>query len=70
MVERLTGRHPVNATQLARDTGVNQQNLSRWLQEVRSLPIITDHPKPVRLWSIEQKADEPYEGIARFFTGR
>lgn len=56
MVERLTGRNAVSATQLARETGVNQQNLSRWLQEARSLPLMADHPKPVRMGAIEQKA--------------
>jgi len=38
----------VSARQLARETGVNQQNLSRWLQEARSLPIMADKPKPLR----------------------
>jgi hypothetical protein len=57
MVERLTGKQPVSATQLARETGVRQQNLSRWLQEARSLPLMADPLKPaVRMWSIEQKA--------------
>ena len=56
MVERLTGRNAVSATQLTRETGVHQQNLSRWLQEARSLPIMADRPKPVRVWTIEQKA--------------
>jgi transposase-like protein len=55
MVQRLTGRDAVSATQLARETGVNQQNLSRWLQEARSLPIMADRPKPVRVWTVEQK---------------
>jgi len=55
MVERLTGRNAVSATQLARETGVNQQNLSRWLQEARNLPIMADQPKPVRMWTVEQK---------------
>ena len=56
MVERLTGKDAMSATQLARATGVRQQNLSRWLQEARSLPLMADHPKPVRMWTIEQKA--------------
>lgn len=55
MVERLTERNAVSATQLARETGVHQQNLSRWLQEARSLPIMADRPKPARVWTIEQK---------------
>ena len=58
MVQRLTGKNAVSAMQLARETGVRQQNLSRWLQEARSLPIImADRPKPaVRVWTVEQKA--------------
>jgi len=46
MLQRLTGKNAVSASQLARDTGVRQQNLSRWLQEARSLPIMTDTPRP------------------------
>jgi transposase len=57
MVQRLTGKNAVSATQLARETGVAQQNLSRWLEEARSLPIMADKPKlAVRVWTIEQKA--------------
>jgi hypothetical protein len=47
----------VSASRLARETGVRQQNLSRWLQEARSLPIMADKPKPaVREWTVEQNA--------------
>ena len=57
MVQRLTGTNAMSASQLARDTGIRQQNLSRWLQEARSLPIMADKPKPaVREWTVEQKA--------------
>ena len=57
MVQRLTGKGAVSALQLARETGVRQQNLSRWLQEARSLPIMADKPKPiVRDWTVERKA--------------
>lgn len=57
MVQRLTGNNAVSASQLARQTGVRQQNLSRWLQEARSLPIMANQPKPtVREWTVEQKA--------------
>ena len=57
MVQRLTGKNAVSASQLARETAVRQQNLSRWLQEARSLPIMADKPKPaVRAWTVEQKA--------------
>jgi transposase len=57
MVQRLTGKNAVSAMQLARETGVRQQNLSRWLQDARSLPIMADRPKPVvREWTVERKA--------------
>jgi len=55
MVQRLTGKNAVSANQLARETGVRQQSLSRWLQEARSLPIMADRPEPVRVWTIEGK---------------
>jgi len=57
MVQRLTGRGAVSALQLARETGVRQQNLSRWLQEARSLPIMANKPnRIVREWTVGQKA--------------
>ena len=40
MVERLIGKHAQSALQLAKETGVRQQNLSRWLEEARSLPLV------------------------------
>ena len=56
MVERLTGKNAVSALELAREMGVRQQNLSRWLQEARSLPIVANKPKPaMREWTVEQK---------------
>ena len=58
MVQRLTGKNAVSALQLAQETGLRQQSLSRWLQEARSLPIMADNqPKPaVREWTVQQKA--------------
>jgi hypothetical protein len=56
MVRRLIGKNPVSAMQLARETGVRQQNLSRWLADARSFPVVaSDKPKPVT-WTVEQKA--------------
>ncbi len=40
MVERLIGKNALSAAQLAKETGVRQQNLSRWLQQARSLPLV------------------------------
>ena len=63
MVQRLTGKNAVSASQLARDIGVRQQNLSRWLEQARSLPMMADTPKPaVREWTVEQKARVLAEG--------
>ena len=57
MVQRLIGNNAVSASQLARETEVGEQNLSRWLQEARSLPIMADKPKAaIREWTVEQKA--------------
>ena len=42
MVQRLTGKDALSASELARETGVRQPNLSRWLEEAHSLPMMTD----------------------------
>lgn len=63
MVQRLTGKKAVSASQLARETGVRQQNLSRWLEQARSLPPVAYKPKPMaREWTVEQKAGILAEG--------
>jgi transposase len=54
MVVRLTGKDAVSARQLAVETGLRQQTLSRWLQEASSLPIMPAK-RPKREWSIEEK---------------
>jgi transposase len=56
MVERLTGKSALSALQLSRETGVRQQNLSRWLQEARSLPLVATDKNIVHTWTVEQKA--------------
>jgi len=63
MVQRLTGKNAATASQLARETGIRQQNLSRWLEEARSLPDVAKKPKPVvREWTVEEKARVLAEG--------
>ena len=63
MVQRLIGKNAVSGAQLARETGVRQQNLSRWLNEARKLPIMVDKPKSrARAWTVEQKARILSEG--------
>ena len=54
MVARLTGKNAVSARQLADETGLRQQTLSRWLQEASSLPIMPAK-RPKRDWAIEEK---------------
>jgi len=56
MVQRLTGRNSVSAAQLCRETGVRQQNLSRWLTEARSLPLVATDKPTIREWTVKQKA--------------
>ena len=53
MVARLTGKDAVSACQLASETGLRQQTLSRWVQEASSLPIMPAK-RPRRDWSIEE----------------
>ena len=54
MVARLIGNDAVSARQLAMETGLRQQTLSRWLQEASSLPVMPAK-RPRRDWSIEDK---------------
>jgi transposase len=56
MVERLTGRNPVSPSELGREIGIRQQNLSRWLHEARSLPLVASNTPKARVWTVEQKA--------------
>jgi transposase len=49
MMARLTGKDAVSARQLALETGLRQQTLSRWLQEASSLPIMPAK-RPRRDW--------------------
>jgi transposase len=55
MITRLTGVNAVSAAQLARETGITQQNLSRWLGEARSLPS-TGSDSGILTRTVEQKA--------------
>ena len=54
MVTRLTGKDAVSAHQLALETGLRQQTLSRWLREASSLPLMPPQ-RPRRDRSIEEK---------------
>jgi transposase len=55
MVARLTGVNAPSAAQLARETGITQQNLSRWLSEALGSPTgATD--AITSSWTVEEKA--------------
>jgi len=56
MVARMTGVNASSAAQLARETGISQQNLSRWLIEARSSPFGVAGGATVCAWSVEEKA--------------
>jgi transposase len=54
MLERLTGKEAVSARQLASETGMRQQTLSRWLQDACSVPGMPA-TRPVRTWTFDEK---------------
>lgn len=54
MVERLTGTHAVSARQLAMETGLRQQTLSRWLQDACSVPVMSPK-RSDHAWTFEEK---------------
>lgn len=56
MIERLTGKEALSASKLSRETGVRQQNLSRWLQEARSLPLMSTKEVTEQAFTLERKA--------------
>jgi transposase len=56
MVARLTGVNALSAAQLARETGITQQNLSRWLSEARSSPFGATSDGTIGACNVEQKA--------------
>src|ERR1700722_11791974 len=56
LVARLTGVNALSAVQLSRETGISQQNLSRWLSEARNSPGAATNSEIVPAWTVEQKA--------------
>jgi transposase len=56
MIARLTGVNAVSAAQLSRETGITQQNLSRWLSEARNLPLGASGNDILSTWTVDQKA--------------
>ena len=54
MIERMTGKDASSARQLARETGISQETLSRWLREAHSLPLM-ERGRGTRTRSIDEK---------------
>ena len=54
MLARMSGRDAISARQLAMETGLRQQTLSRWLQEASSLSVMPSK-RPSRDWAIDDK---------------
>ena len=62
MVERLSGPDRITAQALARETGIGQGTLSRWLRRATLGPMgkdqsTTAHPSSLRTWSWEKKLE-------------
>ncbi len=57
MVERLVGRHAVSACELARETGVSQEALSRWLRVARRLPPMSTPHRQTKTWTLARKLE-------------
>lgn len=56
IVERLTGANAVSARQVARETGISQETVSRWLREARSLPDVASRKRgPTKTWTVDEK---------------
>ena len=57
LVRRLTGPDAVSARLLAKETGVTQSTLSRWLREAEGVDMAKRQPsKRRKLWSVKDKA--------------
>src|SRR5262245_53306718 len=55
MIERLTGAGALSARQVARETGISQETLSRWLREARNLPDVSSKKRQSKTWSVDEK---------------
>jgi transposase-like protein len=64
MVEQLTGKDPASARSLARDTGISQETLSRWLREARSLPVMPPRRHESKTWSIDERVRRLWSGAS------
>ena len=56
LIARLADANAPSAAQLARETGIRQQNLSRWLNEAQSSPFRAGGDRIHSSWTVVQKA--------------
>jgi len=56
MVEKLTGKDAISARQLAKETGIAQETLSRWLRGALNLPLMPTDKRKTGKWTIVEKA--------------
>lgn len=54
IVQQLVGSDAKSARQVAKETGVSQETISRWLREARSLPLMPRTRKS-KGWSLDEK---------------
>jgi transposase len=54
IVQQLVGTDAKSARQVAKETGIAQETVSRWLREARSLPLMPPTRKS-RGWSLDEK---------------
>jgi transposase len=55
VVARLVGKNAPSANRLAREVGVSQDALSRWVREARSLPLVAQAKR--RIFTLEKKIE-------------
>ena len=68
MVQRMLGREGASATALAKEVGITQPTLSRWLREARSLDAMNNQTngkrkaaRPPHKWTAEEKLEAMLE---------
>ena len=65
MVRRMAGPERVSATALAKEVGISQGTLSRWLRDARTVPAMGGNRKrPVDLTSVCSRIDVTAEAVS------
>jgi transposase len=55
MIQRLTGNDAESARKVAKETGISQETLSKWLREARSLPDMPNRKRQSKRWTVDDK---------------